>query len=63
MNRLIRRGLVAIVAMDVIDGKLDEEFEVSRAIEITERAKWSKGRVAPPADLAAQWIWIPHISI
>lgn len=49
--------------MDVIDGKLDEEFEVSRAIEITERVKWSKGRVAPPADLAAQWIWIPHISI
>lgn len=54
-NRLIRQGLVANVAMDVIDGKLDEEFEVSRAIEITERVKWSKGRVAPPADLTAQW--------
>jgi len=28
MNRLIRRGLVAIVATKVMDGKLDEEFEV-----------------------------------
>lgn len=53
--RLIGRGLNPNVALDVIDGKLDEEFAVARAIEVNELAEWQANLLRPPEALTAQW--------
>ncbi|MBZ9894516.1 MULTISPECIES: hypothetical protein [unclassified Mesorhizobium] len=55
LNRLIGRGLNNLTAMAVMEGKLDEGFEVTQA-EIERKAqKWGKGRKNIPKALVPGW--------
>ena len=53
--RLIGRGLNNLTAKAIMEGKLDEEFELSQA-EIDRKAqKWGKGRKNIPQALVPAW--------
>lgn len=55
LNRLIRRGLNNLTAMAVMDGKLDEEFEVAQADIERKAQKWGKGRKNIPEAPVPGW--------
>jgi hypothetical protein len=55
LNRLVASGLNASTALDVMQGRCNEAFEVARAQEAREVALWCKGRKNIPTALNAVW--------
>ena len=60
LNRLLERGLPASVVLGVLNGQLDEEFEVARWQEAKAVDKWCKGRKNIPVTLDAIWDLAPE---
>jgi hypothetical protein len=59
LNRLIARGLPTTVAMDVIAGRLDEEFEVALWTTHREAEMWAKDAANRSATFTPVWDFAP----
>lgn len=59
-RRLIDRGLPASIVLRILNGEIDEDFEVAR-VETTDRAReWCAGLTALPQGLQPRWDLVPE---
>jgi hypothetical protein len=59
LNRLVGRGLPTMVALEVITGALNEEFEVTHWNEYPKAREWAAEPANRDAELIPQWDYCP----